>query len=380
MILGIDASNIRGGGGVTHLVELLKAAEPEKFHFKKVIVWAGSDTLSKISEQKWLEKSKEPLLDKSLFYRIFWQIFLLSKRLSESNCDLLFVPGGTYSGKFQPFVTMSQNLLPFEWSEIRRYGFSFRAFKFIILRILQSRTFLKSDGIIFLTQYARDVVLNQYPISLEKTKIIPHGINKKFFSKDRNHRKFSEFTNENPAKILYVSFIGEYKHQWKVVEGISKLKNKGIPVELILVGDALEKKAYKKLLVSIEYGKLSGLNVKHLTSITYNEIQKLYKNADLFLFASSCETFGQIVTEAMASSIPIACSSLSSMKDLLNENAYYFHPESSDEIADATLKLLKEINTRITLSSKNYMEALSYSWDKCSDDTFNFFKSVIHLK
>jgi hypothetical protein len=46
MILGINASNIRSGGGVTHLVELLRAAEPEMYGFNKVIVWSGKKTLS----------------------------------------------------------------------------------------------------------------------------------------------------------------------------------------------------------------------------------------------------------------------------------------------------------------------------------------------
>ena len=53
MILGIDASNIRGGGGITHLVELLKAAHPAQHGFGKVVVWSGQETLSKIEERPW---------------------------------------------------------------------------------------------------------------------------------------------------------------------------------------------------------------------------------------------------------------------------------------------------------------------------------------
>ena len=36
--LGIDASNIRTGGGLTHLVELLNAATPQEYGINKVIV------------------------------------------------------------------------------------------------------------------------------------------------------------------------------------------------------------------------------------------------------------------------------------------------------------------------------------------------------
>ena len=48
MIIGIDASNIRAGGGVTHLDELLRAADPEAHGFSQVIVWSGSATLDRM--------------------------------------------------------------------------------------------------------------------------------------------------------------------------------------------------------------------------------------------------------------------------------------------------------------------------------------------
>jgi hypothetical protein len=180
MILGIDASNIRGGGGVTHLIELLRAAEPLKYNFNQVIVWGGSETLLKIDEKVWLKKKFDPLLDKSLFHRIFWQKFKLAKLAKESCCDLLFIPGGTYSGNFRPFVTMSQNLLPFEWREIMRYGISKESLRLVLLRFSQSKTFLRAHGVVFLTNYARKIVLNQHHIDISKTIIINHGINPKF--------------------------------------------------------------------------------------------------------------------------------------------------------------------------------------------------------
>ena len=54
MRLGIDASNIRSGGGVTHLVELLRAAEPSAYGFAQVIVWASQATLTRLDERPWL--------------------------------------------------------------------------------------------------------------------------------------------------------------------------------------------------------------------------------------------------------------------------------------------------------------------------------------
>ena len=48
--IGIDASNITVGGGLTHLVEMLNAATPSNYGFKKVIVWASQSILDRIND------------------------------------------------------------------------------------------------------------------------------------------------------------------------------------------------------------------------------------------------------------------------------------------------------------------------------------------
>src|SRR4051812_41152031 len=45
VILGIDASNIRAGGGITHLTNLLRVAQPGGFGFSQVVLWGGRDLL-----------------------------------------------------------------------------------------------------------------------------------------------------------------------------------------------------------------------------------------------------------------------------------------------------------------------------------------------
>ena len=45
MILGIDASNIRVGGGLTHLKELLSSVDIENHNIEKIIVWSSDKTL-----------------------------------------------------------------------------------------------------------------------------------------------------------------------------------------------------------------------------------------------------------------------------------------------------------------------------------------------
>ncbi|MCP5503336.1 MAG: glycosyltransferase family 4 protein [Leptospiraceae bacterium] len=376
MILGIDASNIRGGGGVVHLVELLRAAEPQKYQFEKVFVWGGTSTLDKIEDRNWLEKVYEPLLNKSLLHRTYWQKFLLSKRAKQVNCDILFIPGGTYSGGFRPFVTMSQNLLPFEVEEIKRYGFSLFAIKMKMLRITQSKTFKSADGVIYLTEFARERVLTQLNKTKENTVIVHHGINSKFYGKPKEQKEISEYSTSNPYKLLYVSFIGEYKHQWNVVKAVDILRRKNMPLELTLIGNPDEKKAFIKLKETISKVDPENRYIKYYSGISHQEIESFYKGSDLFVFASSCETFGQILTEAMASGLPIACSEMSAMPELLGEAGVFFNPLKPDSISDSIEKLIMNKNFRVECSSKAYNKAQKFSWEKCAEETFLFFNRI----
>ena len=153
MHLGIDASNIREGGGVTHLVHLLRVADPMSCGFSKVTVWGGTAALQSLQGRPWLVKAQDGLLDRGLVHRLFWQRRMLS-RLAHRQClDVLFVPGGSYTGSFRPVVVMSRTMLPFEQAELARFGWSARTLRYRLLRWSQSRAFASADGLIFLVPH-----------------------------------------------------------------------------------------------------------------------------------------------------------------------------------------------------------------------------------
>ena len=195
--IGIDASNIRGGGGLTHLSELLNHLDPEKNNIHKVIVWSNSNTLNKLPQKSWMTKIKHKLLEGSFVGRIYWQVFFFTVAIEENKCDLIFIPGGSFTTSFRPVVSMNQNLLPFEWRELFRYGLSLSTLKFILLRLTNKSAFKRSNGIIFLSQYSKEIVLKCLPNNNYSTTIIPHGIHEKFFLEPRKQLSISSYSNIN---------------------------------------------------------------------------------------------------------------------------------------------------------------------------------------
>src|SRR5437867_186706 len=95
MLIGLDASNLRSGGGVTHLRHLLAASDPDRDRFERVVVWGGRRTLEQIPAHPWIERRHEPALDGSLWRRVAWQQQRFPRQAAELGCDILFEPGGT---------------------------------------------------------------------------------------------------------------------------------------------------------------------------------------------------------------------------------------------------------------------------------------------
>jgi glycosyltransferase involved in cell wall biosynthesis len=375
MIVGIDASNLRAGGGVTHLVELLRAADPLANGFSQVLVWSGQATLSRIEDRHWLRKSHQTLLDRSLPHRTFWQLSRLSKLARGAGCDVLFVPGGSYGGNFQPVVTMSQNLLPFEWRELRRYGWSPTTLKMMALRWTQSRSFQRANGLIFLTKYAQDVVMGSIRSLSAEVIVIPHGIKDRFFCPPREQKSVDQYSLDQPFLILYVSTIEMYKHQWHVADGVAQLRQSGLPVVLDLVGPAYLP-ALRRLMKVRDRIDPTGEFVRYSGAVQYPELHALYAVADLCVFASSCETFGQILTEAMSAGLPVACSNRSAMPELLGDAGVYFDPENPKDIARALRELIDSPELRTEKAWASFERAKTYSWARCARETFGFLAEI----
>jgi glycosyltransferase involved in cell wall biosynthesis len=373
--VGIDASNIRGGGGVTHLIELLRAAKVDELGVDRVIVWGNSATVSRIEPRPWLDLSHQRELDGRLHSRVSWQTARLT-HLARGNVDVLLVLGGLYGGDFSPVVTMSRNLLPFEVQERRRYGWSYMGARLALLERLQARTLRRSNGVIFLTEYHKNAVLKRIGELRAPIAVINHGVSEKFFCAPRPQRPLTAYSDERPYRVVYTSIVDVYKHQWNVVEAVGKLRLKGYPIELRLIGNAYPP-ALRKLDLAIERVDPQRKFIEYDGGLPNAQLPGCYVAADAFVFASSCETFGQALTEAMASGLPIACSKQSALPEVLGPAGSYFDPLDIEDICRCLAQLMNCTERRTELAGAAYERACALSWEKCARQTFGFLELAI---
>jgi glycosyltransferase involved in cell wall biosynthesis len=354
---------------------LLRAAQPEAHGFSRTIVWGGTYTLSQIEERPWLVKAPQALLSRTLPYRVFWQRFRLTRLARAAGCHLLFAPGSYVPGDFHPVITMSRNLLPFEWRELRRYGWSWLTLKWLLLRSAHARSFARADGLIFLTRYAQEVVSKVVPLGTARTAIIPHGIGQRFAKAPRTQASIGHYSASRPFRILYVSIIDLYKHQWRAVEAVAQLRASGMPVVLELIGGAYPP-ALARLSEACTRLDPQGQFVHYRGVVPHRELHAHYAAADLCLFASSCENMPNILLEAMASGLPIACSNRGPMPEVLGDAGAYFDPESAADVARAVRALLLSSELRAKLAEASFSRVQAFSWRRCADETFGFLAAV----
>lgn len=375
MILGIDGSNLRRGGGITHLVSLLKNANPLAHGISRVIVWGGAATLGKVESREWLFKVHQRELDRGLASRIYWQRFVLSKVARSAGCSVLFVPGGSFAGTFNPVVTMSRNMLPFEATELLRYGLRPETVKLMLLRWIQSRSMRQAAGVIFLTEFARISVMRAVGPLKGRTSIIPHGVDRRFLMSPRVQAGVECYSEARPFRLIYVSIVDLYKHQWHVAMAAAKLREAGFPVELELVGPAYGPALVRlrRVLKVVDPGQKF---IRYLGPVAYEKLPFCYERADLCVFASSCENMPNILLEAMASGLPVASSGRGPMPEILGEAGVYFDPENPDEIANALRKMICSVEERTRAALGSRERIMQFSWERCADETFAFLASI----
>lgn len=375
--LGIDATNIRFGGGVTHLSQLIRAAEPVAAGVSRVTIWACRATAQALPRRQWLKTISPAWMEGPLLLRVAGQLAILPRAFVEEKCDVVFFPGGIVPRWTKVrTVAMAQNMLVFEPEEARRFGkLSAMRAKLRLLREAQGRSFRRADGVIFLTRYAEKAVLKSVGGFSGALALIPHGVEGRFTTPPKRRLQPTTFSTERPFRVLYVSSIMPYKHQKEVAMAIRRLRVDGLPIVVRFVGESRGRYG-RKIRRVLRRLDPTGESLVWKGAAPFEQIHEIYQEADAFVFASSCENLPNILIEAMAAGLPIASSNRGPMPEVLGDGGVYFDPESVESIADAVRALVTNAALRTELSAKAVERAQNYSWEECARETFRFIASV----
>jgi len=366
MIIGINALNVNSGGGIQHLAELVINI-CKIYPNNQIIIWSDKTVQNKIPKHKNIKFRQVNL---SYLFKFFWKIIFLKKEILKEKCDIIFYSDGIIIGK-QPVksVLLYQNLIPFNFREIIKYGFSLTFFKLLIIRLLYILSSSKADGIIFLNKFGYNYIKNIIYVKKNYI-IIPHGISRKFYINIKK-RKIKN--------LIYISTIDRYKNQIKLVKAINNInfyRNYEDKLNLHLIGSVSDSNYYSSFNKLIE----GNSNIIYHGNLEHEKILKILLKMDLYIFASSCESMGLSLLEGMATSLPVLCSNKSGLKSTMNFKTFFFNPESSRDIKKKILLLINNKKEILRNSKLSTQMSKKFSWELCAIKTFTFFKKIVSQK
>lgn len=365
--LGIDASRNRSGGARVHLLNILECLDPSTHGMIRVHLWAYRSLADTVPDYPWLAKHTPSVLERSLFRQTWWQFRDLPREARAYGCDLLFTTDTGSVCPFRPAVALNQDLLAYERGEMQRYGLSWDLLRLMLLRSIQTRTMRRADGVIFLTAHASRIV-QEVTGPLRRTTVIPHGVEEVYRQTALSRRCLDG--ERSPTRILYVSNAAMHKHQWKVVDAVGRLRLQH-DVSLLLVGGG-DGPAQALLDRALARADPHGRFIEQRPFVSHGDIPRYLSEADLFVFASSCESFGITLLEAMAAGLPIACSNRSALPELLEDGGVYFDPEDPAGIAAALEMLLTDARLRAEVSMRARKRAAEFTWVRAAEQTWRF--------
>jgi glycosyltransferase involved in cell wall biosynthesis len=253
-----------------------------------------------------------------------------------------------------------------------RYGVSQARLRLALLRYIQARSLKRARAAIFLTRYAADTI-QKFTGELANVTIIPHGVGEAF-----RQIPGSQVWPREPGgtiRCLYVSNVELYKHQWSVVRAIGELRERRYNVSLTLAGGTGAGQG--RLDGEIARTDPQGKFVKRLGAVSHEKLPALLAEADLFIFASSCENMPNTLVEGMASGLPIACSDRGPMPEVLQDGGVYFDPEDPESIARAVESIIVDADLRAAIARRAKERAANYSWARCARETWTFLRANV---
>lgn len=218
------------------------------------------------------------------------------------------------------------------------------------------------DGAIVLTEKMRQMILETTKINPVKTFVVPYGVKWQEFLNHKNNIFSNRSSFNLPDDAFIVGCIGRIepkKGQDTLLEAykLANLENS----KLIFAGSVDDRKYFQKLQ---DYTKENDLtNRVEFLKFTY-EVSRLMSTFDCLVVPSHSETFGMVVLEGMACSLPVIATNSGGIPEIIDNgiNGLLFEPKNVYELANCLKKIYFEIELRNKIAEKG-LEKVKIKFD-----------------
>ncbi len=209
--------------------------------------------------------------------------------------------------------------------------------------------------------------------------VVPYGVETGRYDLDKKADEIFKKYNMGKTKTVLFTLqrLVKVKRVDLTIKTLKHLKDNGIEVILMVGGDGPEENNLKVLAKNLGLDK----DVIFAGYIPEEEIPKYFAAADIFVFTSEDETFGIVLAQAMAASLPIVAIGSSAVTEVVDNGKTGLTVNSTDpkELAKAVLRVIKDANLKKKFSENGREKAIEYyDWNIIASKYNKVFKTILN--
>ena len=237
----------------------------------------------------------------------------------------------------------------------------------------QDRSILRPDALLCVSEPWVRRLAREYGVRAE---LVQNGVDRRRY---RPARDLAERRRDRAAAnlgdrftVLTIGGIEPRKGSLTLLEGFARLCEAAPSLEPLLViagGATLFDYRHEVDRFHTRVAELGvGHRVRVLGSLSEDEIESLYRAADVFAFPSTKEGFGLAALEALASGLPVVASELDEFATHLThgESALLAPVADSEALGDALAGVARDPELRADLRAGGLRVAAEFTWERAA--------------
>lgn len=193
-------------------------------------------------------------------------------------------------------------------------------------------------------------------IAANRIHILPRGLDTGLFNPSRRDADYwkKRGLQEGEIGLLYAGRVSKEKKLDLFAASVRQLKKEGLPVRGLVVGHGPYSGEFEK---SFPEGIFTGY-------LKGEELARAYASADIFVFPSTTDTFGNVILEAQAAGLPCVVSDQGGPRELIAHQVDGFVARGGDltELSGAVRKLCTDETTRRAMGAAARKKVEDRSW------------------
>lgn len=239
----------------------------------------------------------------------------------------------------------------------------------------------RADEIITISESTKKDMKDILNIPEDKIEIVPPGVDFHKFHREYEEPQIKQVRqkyNLPDEYILYMGTLEPRKNIETIIEAFAMLKRESDyvvdKVKLVIAGK-------KGWLYETIFNKVNELGLEKQVVFTdyVSEVDKpiIYQLAKIFIFPSIYEGFGIPVIEAMAASVPVITSNVSSLPEVAGDAAILIHPTDIVKMAEGMHTVLTNEMLSQEMVEKGWIQAQKFNWSSSAKQLYDIYQKLL---